>query len=225
MDAGVIIALATSVTAIVTAVVAPPIILIFQNRGKRQEKEIDAKIATEAKLHDEQRADAIRREDLRRQDEVAEKVARNTALVLEANRRVEKSTEVLNGKVDVVHTIVNSAHTEVLKALLVSLRAQLGLTLQLHNKGGSGGGEAAQAALESQIEQLVLILKQRQDADDTVKRQLDAQAKSPLSRPEEGRGPVSVEDDRTATAGERVADAMERTADATERATNASVKR
>lgn len=103
-----------------------------------------------------------KREDWRRSDEVATQAAEAARLLLVENRKVAATAAVTNGKLDVIHTLVNSNMTAAMQAQLAALKAQLVLMDRLAATGDSSAEELdAVAMVEAQITELEAALHDR----------------------------------------------------------------
>jgi hypothetical protein len=113
-------------------------------------------------------------QDWARQDAVAAQAAKAAELLLVANERVAQTAEVTNGKLDVIHTLVNSNMTAAMQAQLVALQGQLVLMNRVATLKGEAGTKpnenevAAIVAVEAQIAELGAALKDRLAATETA---------------------------------------------------------
>jgi hypothetical protein len=102
--------LGTVIVALIVAVIAPAVLSVLTNRHRRQE----------------------RAEDYRRQDAVAAQAADAARLLLESNRRVAiqaaEASDITQGQLRQIHTLVNNNLDEVLRAQLVALQRVAELT-------------------------------------------------------------------------------------------------
>ncbi len=98
---------ATVICSLAVAIIAPMIVSFFTNRSLERLESIRAKARKEEK-----------EQDWKRQDEVAAKADEAARLLLAANERVAKTAAVTNGKLDQIHTLVNSNMTAAMKAEL-----------------------------------------------------------------------------------------------------------
>lgn len=97
-------------------------------------------------------ARASKREDWRRQDEVAESAAEVTRVLAEENRKAAAVSEVMLETLKVIHTNVNSNMTAEMKAArdaLVALHASLKEIVRLNRVAGNEPTEDALLAIES----------------------------------------------------------------------------
>lgn len=133
---------------------------------------------------------AAKEQDYERQDEVAakadvvaEKAAEAAELLLAANERVAEQTataaEVTNGKLKVIHSLVNSAYEAQMKESEVALRQQAVLyreVIRLNRDAGrppSPEAEAALTAIETRADELSSQLADRATAAAEAKAQVD----------------------------------------------------
>jgi hypothetical protein len=117
-------------------------------------------------LNNRQRRDE-RREDYARQDAVAEQAAEAARLLLESNKRVAATAVITNGKLDVIHTLVNSNMTAAMQAeldrtqeVLVMLREVIALN-EAAGRAASPETLARIDATERKVGELVAALNDR----------------------------------------------------------------
>lgn len=183
------------VSLIVSSIIAPSIVAVLMRKLSRDEKNADAAAAK-----------AIRDEDHERQDRVAREVR-------EVKETAAVATVVTNGKLDVIHTLVNSSMTAALQSELDAIVRELAMmneVIALHKAAGREPSKQALAALlstDSRITELRASLAER-----AKQAEIAASAKKPLP----------VTDERTAVAGERTAQATEDSARAAERMASAA---
>jgi len=103
------LALIVAIPTILSATVSPIIMSLINNRNRRKEKQ----------------------EDYARQDAVAEQAAKAAKLLVAANERVADTAKVTNGKLDVIHTLVNSNMTAAMQAELDARLENLALLLEV----------------------------------------------------------------------------------------------
>jgi hypothetical protein len=131
--------------AFVVAVVGPLLLAWLTNRQRRSDK----------------------REDWARQDAVAEKAAEAAKLLLAANERVAKTAAETNGKLDVIHTLVNSNMTAAMQAELDATSRELVSLREITALKQAAGLEPTPAALaavqatEAKIAELTAALRDR----------------------------------------------------------------
>ncbi len=94
---------------LVTSLISPMVLSHFTNKARTAEKKLDWE-----------------REDL-----VAEKAAEAATLLLAANERVAETAKVTNGKLDQIHTLVNSNMTAAMRAELEATIEKLKLMRQI----------------------------------------------------------------------------------------------
>ncbi len=105
----------TIFTALLISIIAPSILAFIQNYFRKKEKQLDWK----------------------REDDVAEKAREAAKLLLAANERVARNAEITNGKLDVIHTLVNSQMTSAMESELTACIAQEALMMEIIDiKGG-----------------------------------------------------------------------------------------
>jgi hypothetical protein len=110
-----------------------------------------------------------KREDWKRQDEVARKAAGAAELLLAENKKVAATAVETQHQLKEIHTLVNSNMTAAMQAQLVALKGQLALMERLANVAKPTVDEtAAIAAVVSQIQELEAALKDRLAATEVV---------------------------------------------------------
>jgi len=129
----------------VTSMVSPLLLAALTNRHRHKEK----------------------LEDYARQDEVAAKAAEAARLLLAANERVAETAKVTNGKLDVIHTLVNSNMTAAMQAELDATIREHAMMIEVVALKQSAGHEpsvtslAAIEATERKIAELQAALRDR----------------------------------------------------------------
>lgn len=139
------------VLAVVVSVIAPLLMSWQVNRSRREEK----------------------KEDWARQDLIALQAQEAAELLVMSNAKIAAATEATNAKIDnvaitanVIHTLVNSEMTRVLKLQLVALQSQLVL---LKNGPQINGVVATTVDVETQIDELQVVLAERDVGAKAVK--------------------------------------------------------
>ncbi len=137
----------TIFTALLISIIAPSILAFIQNYFRKKEKQLDWK----------------------REDDVAEKAREAAKLLLAANERVARNAEITNGKLDVIHTLVNSQMTSAMESELTACIAQEALMMEIIDiKGGKSNHspkhEEALAELGLKISELKSKLGDRKIA-------------------------------------------------------------
>jgi len=139
---------------IVTAIGAPMLLARQLNAQRREEK----------------------KEDWAREDKVAAKAAEAATLLVASNERAAQSAEEANGKLDVIHTLVNSNMTAAMEAQLVALQGQLVMMNRLAEITDPTVDEAAAIkAVQGQIAELTATLKDRLQATEVAQQQQQQQ--------------------------------------------------
>lgn len=111
----------------------------------------------------QKKADWAREDEVARRVEVARTKAEEAArLLLESNQRVANSAKETNGKLNVIHALVNSNMTATLQTLLDSLNAQLVL---MEGSPKSQATTGAIAAMKTRIRELSATLEERRRQD------------------------------------------------------------
>jgi len=131
----------------VPAMLSPLLMALLTNRNRRQEKA----------------------EDYARQDIVAARLVKQNAAVAE-------STKVVNNKLDVIHTLVNSNMTAAMQAELDARKETLVLLKAAH---GLKPGEEGLVLIQKATEKIALLeatLSDRLKQSELVSKQLDAQS-------------------------------------------------
>jgi hypothetical protein len=167
MSPEVIISLLTSVlVAVFVSITAP---LILQNRMERQHREDreadwkrqDAVAAKAAKAAEDLAAS---------QKVIAEKAAEAAELLLENNERVASTQQETNGKLDVIHTLVNSSMTAAMQSESDAVQRELAVMkeiMELKKAAGHEPGPATLAAIkatEAKLHELEAALADRRSA-------------------------------------------------------------
>ena len=142
----------TNVEVIVTAIGSPAVLAIISSwlntRARRSDKKLDWE----------------------REDKVAQKAEEAATLLLASNKVVAKTAEITNGKLDVIHVLVNSNMTAAMQAQLIALKGQLILmhrVTDLNRQAGTSQTKdelAAIGAVDAQILELSASLKDRLQA-------------------------------------------------------------
>jgi hypothetical protein len=167
LDLGVIIALVVSIlTAIFASITAP---LILAHRTERMHRE--------DRLADYERQDKVARaaeqtatDLIASQKRIADQAAEAAKLLLDANERVARTAQVTNGKLDVIHTLVNSNMTAAMQSEYDATVRELAMMREVmalkEAAGGSPGAEAraAIAATEVKLAELAAALEDRAEA-------------------------------------------------------------
>jgi len=139
---------------IVTAIGAPMLLARQLNNARREEKELD----------------------WAREDEVASKAAVVADTLIVSNERAARSAEQANGKLDVIHTLVNSNMTAAMEAQLVALQGQLVMMMRLAEIADPTVNEAAAIkAVQGQIAELTATLRDRLAATEHAEQQQQQQ--------------------------------------------------
>jgi hypothetical protein len=164
LDLGVIIAIVVSIiTAVFASITAP---LILAHRTERMHRE--------DRLADYERQDKVARAAERTavdliasQKRIADQAAEAAALLLAANERVARTAQVTNGKLDVIHTLVNSNMTAAMQSEYDATVRELAMMREVlalkQAAGGSPGAEALTAitATEVKLAELAAALEDR----------------------------------------------------------------
>jgi hypothetical protein len=135
-------------TALLISVVAPSVLALIQNYFRRGEKKLDWE----------------------REDAVAEKAREAAKLLLASNERVAQTSKETNGKLDVIHGLVNSQMTASMESDLASNVAQEVLMKELmsvkihRGKKPLKEAETALALIRSKITELQSKLGDRKAA-------------------------------------------------------------
>jgi len=127
-------------------------------------------------------------EDYARQDAVAAKVdaaaakaAEAAKLLLAANERVAATTVITNGKLDVIHTLVNSSLTTAVQDSLDARRISLALMLEIVELKKVAGKQptreslAAISSVKAKIAELETLLADRLRAQDAIEKTLSTE--------------------------------------------------
>lgn len=152
-----------AIVALLTAVIGP--VTLAHLQGKQQ---------LAAKLEDWRRQDEVAaraaevaKQLLAKQEETAQKTREAAELLVENNKVVAETAEITNGKLDQIHTLVNSNMTEALQSELDSVRAQLAMMRELITFKVAQGVEPSEEtaatlkALEIKAQKLAANLKDR----------------------------------------------------------------
>jgi hypothetical protein len=164
LDLGVIIAIVVSIiTAVFASITAP---LILAHRTERMHRE--------DRLADYERQDKVARAAERTavdliasQKRIADQAAEAAALLLAANERVARTAQVTNGKLDVIHTLVNSNMTAAMQSEYDATVRELAMMREVlalkQAAGGAPGAEALTAitATEVKLAELAAALEDR----------------------------------------------------------------
>lgn len=119
-------------------------------------------------------------EDYERQDEVAERAKEAAEALIQSQKDIVVATQDANGKLDVIHTLVNSNMTSEMKRALVATQGQLVLlerVIALNKAAGdkpTADNDATVKALEDQIAEMESALEERAKQQEIA----DAQAKA-----------------------------------------------
>jgi hypothetical protein len=116
-----------AIAGMASGIIAPIALAIIANRARSQEK----------------------REDWERQDAVAAQAAEAAKLLLAANERVAKSTQATNGKLDVIHGLVNSNMTAALQDQLDTNIREVALMREVVALHRAQGRDPSKEALEA----------------------------------------------------------------------------
>lgn len=140
-----------------------------------------AKLRREEKQEDWARQDKVAEQAeraaallLERQDAVAAQAAEAASLLLDANERVAETAAVTNGKLDVIHTLVNSNMTAAMQAELDATVRELAMMHEVIDMKRAAGAEpsvAALAAVEAtatKIDELQVTLADRLKQNEKV---------------------------------------------------------
>jgi len=107
--------------AVFSSITAPLILVLLTNWQRRKEREEqwerDDAVAAQAA----EAAELLRKA----QEAAAAQAEEAAALLLDANERVAETSALTNGKLDVIHTLVNSSLTAAMQAELDATEAQL----------------------------------------------------------------------------------------------------
>ena len=170
----------TLLVALVVAVIGPVLLAYLTNRSRRQDKQEDwarqDAVAAQA-------AEAARLL-LERQDAVAAQAREAARLLLDSNERVAETAAVTNGKLDVIHTLVNSNMTAAMQAELDATTRELAMmreVIALNKAAGRQPSTDALAAIEStthKIRELEAALADRLQQTHVVEAQAKAQAQA-----------------------------------------------
>lgn len=139
---------AAAVLAVFSSITAPLVLIFFTERARRQEKLMD-----------------YAREDSK------------AAALLAATAKVEKAAEAANGKLDVIHTLVNSQLTAALQSELDAVTRELAMmreVVALNRAAGRAATPEALAAIEAatvKITELAAVMADRHLAAEQVTRQ------------------------------------------------------
>lgn len=134
-------------------------------------------------------AAAIKKEDWERQDKVAAQAAEAARLLLASNERVARTAEFTNGKLDVIHTLVNSNFTAAMQAeydATIALLTTMQEIVELKRKAGDEPSPETIAAIEATKAK---IAKLRIALDERLR-----QAKLAEQRQEEQRKRIDAQD-------------------------------
>lgn len=192
IDGTVWLAIIGLVSLVVSSIIAPSVVAVLMRKLSREEKNADAAAAK-----------IVRDEDHARQDRVAREVR-------EVKETAAIATSGINGKLDVIHTLVNSSMTAAMQSehdATVRELAMMNEVIALNRAAGRAPSKEALAALlstDSKITELRATLAERAKQTDIA---LDRASKVPLP----------VTDERTATAAEQTAAAAVETAAAVTR--------
>jgi hypothetical protein len=152
-----------------TAVVFSPILLSFLNgRQFAASKREDAEIRKAEKDQEYARLDAVADKAEATAREAAKQAAEAASLLVKSNEAVAETARVTNGKLDVIHQLVNSNMTAAMQDSMGALKAQLVLmheVIDLKRAAGavpSPDALTAIAATEAKIVELQAVLTDRE---------------------------------------------------------------
>jgi len=132
------------------AVIASPIIVIYMNNRSMANSKLAEALA----------AQKAREQDWEREDIVAAKAeaaaARNASLIAESSQLSAERSRILEGKVDVVHTLVNSTLTASMQVALDGMRRE-----QILMEAAKPRDETAIELIKIKINELQLIINER----------------------------------------------------------------
>jgi hypothetical protein len=164
---------------------SPVLLAYLTNRNRREEKKEDYARQDQVAA---QAAEAARLL-VERQDAAAAKAAEAANLLLAANERVAQTAVVTNGKLDVIHTLVNSNYTSALQSELSTMKRELVLLLSVIDlkkaAGQSSNGDAANeiASTRAKIAELEATLADRLKQTKIIEKQQEELASRPLPPP------------------------------------------
>lgn len=92
---------------------------------------------------------AEKKQDWKRQDEVAEQAAKAAALLLAQNKVVAAAAGIINEKLDTIHTLVNSQMTAALQSESDAITRELAMMKEVIALKRASGQEPSQGALEA----------------------------------------------------------------------------
>lgn len=177
-DSQITIALATLGAALVAAM-GPIISIIFTSRMRSKELEVQSKIRRDEKEQDYERQDAVAEAAknaaermIARQDAVAAQAAKAAKLLLDAQAETTQQNVETQGKLNQIHTLVNSNLTKEMEDRLVALKGQVYLTkeiIRLNRSNHIEPNSETQASLhnlEATVSNLETALKERGTATD-----------------------------------------------------------
>jgi hypothetical protein len=147
----------TLLIALVVAVIGPLLLSWRQGIQRRKEKALDWE----------------------REDKVAEQARKAADLLVAANERVAKTAEVTNGKLDVIHTLVNSNMTAAMQAELDATTRELAMMREVIDLKQAAGKKptpmalAAVTATESKIHELQTALADRLKQNELADAQME----------------------------------------------------
>lgn len=120
-----------------SGIISPLLLALLINRNRRAEKQEDYKRQDDVATQAAEAAKLL----AARQDDAAAKAAEAATLLLAANERVAKDTKITNGKLDVIHGLVNSNMTAAMQAELDARRENLALLLEVVEMKRAAGHE------------------------------------------------------------------------------------
>lgn len=162
MDTTVVI----GVIAACSAILGPLVLSLLTGRQQARARLVEARVRREEK-----------KEDWARQDAVATQAAEAARLLLVANEEVAAAARVTDGKLDVIHTLVNSNMTASMQSELDAKKGQVVLMREVVTLKQAAGQEPTKAALasieaaESRISELEAALSDRRKQQDVVEAQ------------------------------------------------------
>jgi hypothetical protein len=151
---------------IFSSVTAPLIVVHLTGRQRHREKE-----------QDYARQDAVADEAARQQGAVREQAEEAARLLVENNRLVAEQGEVVTGKLDVIHTLVNSNMTAAMQSERDAIGRELAMMKEVIALREAAGQEPTQEALaalrstESRIMELDANLADRLKQSESVRAQ------------------------------------------------------
>lgn len=212
MDQNIITALSVAIPAVVASTLGAWVLAWVQGRNSAKQRLDEAVLRRNEK-----------QEDYQRQDVVAARLDASNRAVAKA---VVENSNIINVKLDEVHTLVNSAYTAALQAAFEAVQAKLVVLLDSvafkkeHNIDVNLDVSIDIEATKTKMNELSAAITERLKQDAFAK---EEKAKMILAGAQQKSAhigidqPLPVTDERTARASERVADAAELQAKATAR--------